>query len=67
MTPDMVSESPFSAASLGKYGAMIDMEQKQKKSTKANIAKVIFWEELKVLMVEGCSRDVVLKSWYTKS
>lgn len=59
--PDNVSDKPFSAASRGKNGAIIDMEQKLMKSTPANRIKVIFWLPEKFLIASGSKCELVLK------
>lgn len=53
MKPESVSESPFSCASLGKNGAIMDIEQKLIKSTRARDAKVIFCLFVNFFMADG--------------
>lgn len=56
----MVSDMPFSAASFGKNGANIDIEQKLMKSTNAKDSSVSFWRLLKLRMADDSKRAFVL-------
>lgn len=53
MNPDRVSERPFSSASFGKNGAIMDIEQKVIKSTKARESNDIFCLRLKLFIADG--------------
>lgn len=62
MNPDSVSERPFWRASFGKNGAIMDIEQKLMKSTRASNINVNFCLLLNVFSAEGSKCDFDLKS-----
>lgn len=65
MKPDTVSERPFSCASLGKNGAIIDIEQKLIKSTRARDARVIFCLLVNFFIADGSKGfDLEIKEFF---
>lgn len=56
-----VSDIPFSLASLGKNGAIIDVEQKLMKSTNARDTNVIFWDRDRFLRLDVSTCPLALK------